>query len=129
VARINDRGPFVRGRIVDLSLAAAQLLGIEEAGVARVRLTVVDPALAPPTVFWVQVGAFREEANARTLLTDLSARYPDAAIEASADWYRVRVPSGPQRGAAKALRRDLVRAGYEAIVVSAPMPPQPRSNT
>jgi rare lipoprotein A len=38
VVRINDRGPFVRGRIVDLSLAAAKALGMAKDGVARVRL-------------------------------------------------------------------------------------------
>jgi rare lipoprotein A len=41
VVRINDRGPFSRGRIIDLSYAAARALGMLEAGVARVRLEVV----------------------------------------------------------------------------------------
>ncbi len=38
VVRVNDRGPFVRGRIVDLSLAAAKALGMAKDGVTRVRL-------------------------------------------------------------------------------------------
>ena len=38
IVRVNDRGPFVDGRIVDLSLAAARALGIAEDGVARVKL-------------------------------------------------------------------------------------------
>ncbi|OSZ70477.1 septal ring lytic transglycosylase RlpA family lipoprotein [Sphingomonas sp. IBVSS1] len=42
--RINDRGPFARGRIIDLSRKAAQLLGVDRAGTARVRLTRVYPA-------------------------------------------------------------------------------------
>jgi rare lipoprotein A len=41
VVRINDRGPWVEGRILDLSYAAAQALGMLEAGVARVRLEVL----------------------------------------------------------------------------------------
>ena len=41
VVRINDRGPFVRGRIIDLSLAAARGLGIVEAGQARVRVEII----------------------------------------------------------------------------------------
>jgi rare lipoprotein A len=42
VVRVNDRGPFARGRIVDLSLAAARALGIVRRGVARVRVEPVD---------------------------------------------------------------------------------------
>jgi rare lipoprotein A len=42
VVRINDRGPFVRGRVIDVTRAAAQQLGFVRAGVARVRLTVVE---------------------------------------------------------------------------------------
>jgi len=38
VVTVNDRGPFARGRVVDLSLAAARKLGIVERGVARVRV-------------------------------------------------------------------------------------------
>lgn len=42
VVRINDRGPFVRGRIIDLSRAAAARLGIVQAGTARVRVERID---------------------------------------------------------------------------------------
>jgi rare lipoprotein A len=42
VVRINDRGPFVGGRIIDLTRAAAARLGFIRAGTAKVRLTVVD---------------------------------------------------------------------------------------
>lgn len=44
--RINDRGPFVRGRKIDLSLRAAQALGIVDEGVARVRITATEGQLA-----------------------------------------------------------------------------------
>ena len=43
LVRVNDRGPFARGRIIDLSRGAAELLGIREAGSAPVRVRVVDP--------------------------------------------------------------------------------------
>jgi rare lipoprotein A len=46
VVRINDRGPFVEDRIIDLSAKAARLLGIKEAGVARVRIEVVETSEA-----------------------------------------------------------------------------------
>ena len=45
-ARINDRGPYRRRRIIDLSLAAAEALGIDQAGLARVRLTVIGSPVA-----------------------------------------------------------------------------------
>lgn len=44
LVRINDRGPFVRGRIIDLSRGAAELLGVRAQGVAPVRVRVVDPS-------------------------------------------------------------------------------------
>jgi rare lipoprotein A len=42
VVRINDRGPFIRGRIIDVSTAAARALGIVGAGVAKVEIQVVS---------------------------------------------------------------------------------------
>jgi rare lipoprotein A len=44
VVRINDRGPFVDGRIIDLTKAAAEQLGIVDQGVAMIRLSVIQPA-------------------------------------------------------------------------------------
>jgi rare lipoprotein A len=40
--RVNDRGPFVKGRVIDLSYAAAQKIGLHKSGTARVRLTLVE---------------------------------------------------------------------------------------
>jgi rare lipoprotein A len=42
VVRINDRGPFIRGRIIDLSLGAAQKIGLHRSGVAKVRMQVLN---------------------------------------------------------------------------------------
>lgn len=42
VVRINDRGPFIRGRVIDLSLGAARAVGLTQTGVARVKFEVVD---------------------------------------------------------------------------------------
>lgn len=66
VVKINDRGPFIRGRIIDLTLAGARAIGIERAGTARVRIEVLSapPAGAP---YYVQVGAFAERSNAERL--------------------------------------------------------------
>ena len=42
VVRINDRGPFIRGRIIDLSLGAAKLVGLTKTGVAKVKVQVLN---------------------------------------------------------------------------------------
>ena len=63
--RIIDRGPFVQGRIIDLSHLAAQEIGLIGPGVAQVQVTVLSlPANAGQAYYAVQVGAFRERANA-----------------------------------------------------------------
>jgi rare lipoprotein A len=84
VVRITDRGPFVRGRIIDLSLAAAKATGVYRAGVAKVR---VDAYAAPvhanavPGGRWcVQVGAFAHESDAVKLKEDLLRRYATAKV-------------------------------------------------
>jgi rare lipoprotein A len=119
VARINDRGPHVRGRIVDLSMGAAQALGLDQAGTARVRLTVLRAADRdwPPASYWIQVGSFREEKNARALQNALEREYPQAEVTAEDDWFRVQIPSGDKRRAAEALRRDLRREGFRPLLV------------
>jgi rare lipoprotein A len=42
IVRINDRGPFIRGRIIDLALGAARVVGLNRSGVAKVRVAVLD---------------------------------------------------------------------------------------
>lgn len=89
--RINDRGPFVAGRIVDLSRAGASHLGVVGPGTARVRLTVLGgQGMTPQAVvaavaretFFVQVGAFTVKANADRLAAELrSGGYPSSRIQ------------------------------------------------
>jgi len=63
--RIIDRGPFVDGRIIDLSHAAAEAIAMIGPGTARVRMEVIAvPAGVPPPVYVVQVGAFQDRATA-----------------------------------------------------------------
>jgi rare lipoprotein A len=72
--RIIDRGPFVDGRIIDLSHAAAQQVDLIGPGTANVELTVLAaPANPEPAIFAVQVGAFREKANADRELEAMNA--------------------------------------------------------
>ncbi len=82
--RITDRGPFVQGRIIDLSFAAASQLAMIGPGTALVRLEVL-PGLQDTTAtaarYAVQVGAFQERATAERLEKQLASRYGGAFIE------------------------------------------------
>lgn len=98
LVRINDRGPFVEGRIIDLSLAAASEIGVRRAGVARVRVEVMRaPAPLDSGGRWaVQIGALEDEEVATQLRDKLSRRYRSAKVLAfsspTGDWWvRVRV--------------------------------------
>lgn len=84
VVKITDRGPFVRGRIIDLSLAAAKATGVYRAGVARVKVEAFAApvrANADPEGRWcVQVGAFAHESDAVKLKEQLMRRYTTAKV-------------------------------------------------
>ncbi len=83
VVRITDRGPFVRGRIIDLSLAAAKASGVYRAGVAKVRVEAyASPNASAYTAgrWCVQVGAFSREKDAVKLKEQLSRRYTTAKV-------------------------------------------------
>lgn len=86
VVRVNDRGPFVGERIIDLSYAAAVRLGMHNDGTALVDVEIVVPGSAPatpviaqdtapvqPDPVWLQVGAFSDEANATRLSSRLAS--------------------------------------------------------
>ena len=84
VVRINDRGPWVPSRIIDLSQEAADRLGLKGPGVARVSLEVVEaPATASPAVeivYAVQVGTFRNPDNATRTRDLMEHRYGPARV-------------------------------------------------
>jgi rare lipoprotein A len=122
VARVNDRGPHVRGRILDLSKGAAEILGLDRTGTARVRVTVVKQ---PDLSYWIQVGSFRQEKNARALRNALERQYPSAVVRVDAEWYRVQIPAGVKRRAAEALRRDLRREGFKTFLIQRPADSKP----
>ncbi len=119
--RINDRGPFVRGRIIDLSREGAKRIGMLGPGTARVRIRVVERArpLERTGSFWVQVGAFRDRTNARNLEAKLRRAFPGVRIRSDDDWYRVGFGPFRKRSEADELVEKLDRRGHEALVVSA----------
>jgi rare lipoprotein A len=95
VVRITDRGPFVDNRIIDLSLAAAREIDSVGAGIVPVRVEVLGGVDPTSGFFTVQVGAFRERANAERLRDRLNLSYTPIFIQQydSPDGllYRVRV--------------------------------------
>ena len=105
--RIIDRGPFVDGRIIDLSHAAAQAISLIGPGIANVRLEVIHtPANVPPALFAVQIGAFRDPQTAERVRAQMAARYGTARLverpEKPGVW-RVMVGAEPTPDAARAL--------------------------
>lgn len=103
--RVNDRGPFVDDRVLDVSRATARRLGFLQDGTARVRIRVVEP---PEDCFEVQLGSFAERANARDLRSRLRERGEPARLEDGPDDF-VRVVAGPYASEARAHR---IRDGY-----------------
>jgi rare lipoprotein A len=96
--RITDRGPFIPGRVIDLSLAAAQKLDIYKPGVAQVKVELLQsPATAGSEGKWaVQIGGFPDEDAASKLAGHLTRRYHTAKVQRFASpagdwWIRIRV--------------------------------------
>lgn len=120
---VNDRGPFIRGRVLDLSYGAARKLRMVGPGTAKVEIEVValgggpsGPGMA--TKFVVQAGAFREAANARRLHEELKRDHDDVHIVKYQGLHRVRL--GPFRTSkdAEEARRWLSRRGHSALVIA-----------
>ncbi len=97
IVRINDRGPFVDGRVIDLSLTAAKALDMLLPGLATVKLEVLHtPAAIDIGGKWcVQIGAFRQRDGALDLKKTLAARYRQVRLldfpGATGYWVRLRV--------------------------------------
>jgi rare lipoprotein A len=135
--RINDRGPFVRGRIIDLSYGAAKKLNIVGPGTAPVEIYALGQAsgrsesgsrLYVPMDYYsgkftFQVGAFTDRRNAERLKRRLDPIYDNAHIatfsNGSEIFYRVRVGSCTTLEQAEKYEQRLVRNGYhEAFIVA-----------
>ncbi|TYP00015.1 rare lipoprotein A [Geothermobacter ehrlichii] len=134
VVRINDRGPFVAGRIIDLSYAAARQLDIVETGTAPVRIEALgyradgrdgyrQPKSYDAGVFAVQVGAFSLADNAYRLAARLRGLFGTASVAegvvAGRRFFRVRVGRFVSLAAAEKVRAELAAGDFAgAFVVS-----------
>jgi rare lipoprotein A len=122
---VNDHGPYVNGRDLDLSHRAAEVLGIIKPGVARVRMDVVSappggPAFGPR--YFVQVGSFTDAANAQRLRALLEHYYDDVRIvEATSEanrYYRVRMGMFADRASAEQRALTVLRIGLRAVIIT-----------
>lgn len=129
--RVNDRGPFVRGRIIDLSYGAARKLGIVGPGTAPVRIVALGAPVAPSGGgtkteyvpldyysgnFTYQIGAFRDRGNAERLRARLESKYTNTHITVydspSGVFYRVRVGRFGSLDQARAHESILIEDGF-----------------
>jgi rare lipoprotein A len=128
--RINDRGPFIEGRIIDLSYGAARKIDLDVDGIAPVKVEVLrrtappqpESRRSPPATesgcWWVQVGAFAEIDNARRAERVLEGAGERAVVlEAGAGLYRVRVGPVESETQAEMVRKRIRDAWPEAQVV------------
>lgn len=131
--RVNDRGPFVKGRIIDLSYAAAQKLGVADKGTARVEIIALGEAASfrqgNRTVerflphqdfkhgeFFVQIGSFTNRDNAERLKDRMLGWGRKTVIQSYQSngplFYRVQVRAGTQLDQAKRVEAALTEAGF-----------------
>jgi len=123
--RVNDRGPFVKGRILDVSYAAARQLGAVGAGTFPVRLRVIalpgtgSDAPGGDGTFTVQVGSFTSRARAEALRDAVGSEATIAeSTVAGTTVYRVRIGSFPDRAQAAPTVRTLTARGFTPLLLS-----------
>jgi rare lipoprotein A len=120
--KVNDRGPFVKERIIDVSYAAARLLGMWEKGTASVKVEVIG--FAPELVqrFTLQVGSFVDETNAKKLAEQLRRNFDNVAVTTletqTQKYHRVRVGQFDTRESALITAERLSQMGFNVMVTS-----------
>ena len=140
VVRVNDRGPFVKGRIIDMTLAGARKIGFADKGTARVRITALGEAatfrqgnrtverfVGHPDFtkgeFFVQIGSFEDRENAIRLKEKMRGLGKEALIlsydRGDRKFYRVRLRAGSTLSAAEHLEKVLNVSDFpDAFVVA-----------
>jgi len=118
IVKITDRGPFIEGRIIDLSQAAAQKIGLVQKGAAKVKLEVLKtPQPVDAGGRWaVQIGGFQSEDSARDMADHLSRRYHTARVltfnSPAGDWWvRVRVKDDERQRAEEVMHAEKTSEG------------------
>jgi rare lipoprotein A len=137
--KITDRGPYAdkKRRIIDLSKAAADSIGLVEPGVAPVRVVVTDQAATQKkspeeeVLYEVQVGAFAQGEQAAAVLEQVQDWFPKAYIAPrhgpAGEYYRVRVGPFTSKEAAQNIANALKRGGHHVFLDEVPeksLPPE-----
>ncbi len=126
VVKINDRGPFVPGRIIDLSYVAAKKLGMLKKGTAKVKIITLGKRVNHRYLsvnyaygsFYVQIGAFKNKLNAYTFKWHIYRRYKlNVRVVRLRGYYRVL--AGPVRSykEAVAFKKKLKRKGLKGSFI------------
>jgi len=116
IVRINDRGPFVENRIIDLSRAAADIIGLTARGVLKVRLEIVENALPASPFVTIQVASFGSEENAMRLRSRLAQENLSPSLEAANGFYRVLLEHIPV-DSVETTKTRLAALGYGNVMV------------
>jgi rare lipoprotein A len=118
--RINDRGPFIDGRVIDLSLRAAKEIDLVQPGLAPVKLKILKSAVVVKTpAFAVQVAAFENPSAAEDLKEKLEKKYSGVMIQTVSEertLYRVRIGQ-PDMVAASKVASQLRKEDFKPFVV------------
>ena len=115
LVRINDRGPFIEGRIIDLSLSAARDLNLVKEGIAEVRLEIIESGHSF-NLFRLQVGAFKNQNNADKLLKELLLAGFKAEIEIFHSVNRI-VISSIKENQLQLIQENLMKSGFPSGLV------------
>lgn len=134
--RINDRGPHVEGRIIDLSKKAAEQIGIKDKGLGKVRVVLLAPAgekseddFAPDSpnmayagttsaMFAVQIASFTDKEQAQALADTFDSGKVERAVVRGTTYYRVKVGGFGTKEAAEARKKQMVSRYPRAFVVT-----------
>jgi len=124
IVRINDRGPFVEGRIIDLSYAAAKEVDLLGPGTAKVKVEVISTPNRNDNYFKgkyvIQVGSFRDKNNAYKLKNKLSAKFDNVDVYEYSlkdqKYYRVRLVGYNTRNDAEDEYKRLRKLGYKPTI-------------
>ncbi|MFA5072824.1 MAG: septal ring lytic transglycosylase RlpA family protein [Nitrospirota bacterium] len=134
--RVNDRGPFVKGRIIDLSYAAAKKLGVDVTGTAFVRIEALgykddsgegrtlayrEPASYITGTYTIQVGSFKQTVNAERLSGEMKRLYGFSDVRATTVngdmFYRVYAGKYTSLTDAEVAEKKFVQSGYPGSFV------------
>jgi rare lipoprotein A len=123
---INDRGPFAKGRIIDLSHSAAQMLDMVGPGTALVRVDVLESPVKLQTIrsaldYTLQLGSFTQMENARQLRDRAAKAFANVTIaplqSKDTTYYRVQLGAFSNRADAEEQARQVTQAGYSVIIM------------